>query len=113
MPRQWSGAWLAAGGYDPIVEQVFGLDCDRLPLEYDTERAGTFEPLRLVPPDKVVVLGLVSTKTPVLKSADDLLRRIDDWIRLHANYAWHRHADAARESDPCPRHAGRQAQRAT
>ena len=75
------GAWLAAGGYDPIAEQVFGLRCDRLLLEYDTQRAGTFEPLRLVPPDKVVVLGLVSTKTPVLESADDLLRRIDDAAR--------------------------------
>jgi Cobalamin-independent synthase, Catalytic domain len=75
------GAWLAAGGYDPIAEQVFGLHCDRLLLEYDTERAGTFEPLRLVRPDRVVVLGLVSTKTPVLESADDLLRRIDDAAR--------------------------------
>jgi 5-methyltetrahydropteroyltriglutamate--homocysteine methyltransferase len=75
------GAWLASGGYDPIAEQVFNLRCDRLLLEYDTERAGTFEPLRLVPSDKVVVLGLVSTKTPVLESADDLLRRIDEAAR--------------------------------
>jgi 5-methyltetrahydropteroyltriglutamate--homocysteine methyltransferase len=46
-------------------------------LEYDTERAGSFEPLRLVPKGKKVVLGLVSTKTPVLEKKDDLKRRID------------------------------------
>jgi 5-methyltetrahydropteroyltriglutamate--homocysteine methyltransferase len=72
------GAWLASGGYDPIAKQVFALHADRLLLEYDTERAGTFEPLREVPPDKVVVLGLVSTKVPELESVDDLLRRIDE-----------------------------------
>jgi 5-methyltetrahydropteroyltriglutamate--homocysteine methyltransferase len=76
------GAWLASGGYDPIAEQVFSLRSDRLLLEYDTERAGTFEPLRLVPSDKVVVLGLVSTKIPELESADDLLRRIDTAARF-------------------------------
>ena len=71
------GAWLAAGGYDPIAEKVFGLHADRLLLEYDTDRAGSFEPLRNVPDDKVVVLGLVSTKVPELESRDDLRRRID------------------------------------
>jgi 5-methyltetrahydropteroyltriglutamate--homocysteine methyltransferase len=72
------GAWLASGGYDPIAKQVFALHADRLLLEYDTERAGTFEPLREVPLDKVVVLGLISTKLPELESVDDLLRRIDE-----------------------------------
>jgi len=43
------GAWLASGGYDQIAERVFAMHADRLLLEYDTERAGTFEPLRLVP----------------------------------------------------------------
>jgi 5-methyltetrahydropteroyltriglutamate--homocysteine methyltransferase len=71
------GAWLATGGYDPIAEKVFGLHADRLLLEYDTDRAGTFEPLRQVPADKVVVLGLVSTKLPELESRDDLRRGID------------------------------------
>jgi 5-methyltetrahydropteroyltriglutamate--homocysteine methyltransferase len=46
-------------------------------LEYDTDRAGTFEPLRCVPSDKVVVLGLISTKLPDLESSDDVRRRID------------------------------------
>ena len=72
------GAWLASGGYDPIAERVFALHAERLLLEYDTERAGTFEPLSAVPEDKVVVLGLVSTKLPQLESRDDLLRRIDE-----------------------------------
>jgi 5-methyltetrahydropteroyltriglutamate--homocysteine methyltransferase len=71
------GAWLSSGGYDPIAEKVFGLHAEYLLLEYDTERAGTFEPLRAVPADKVVVLGLVSTKVPELESRDDLRRRID------------------------------------
>jgi 5-methyltetrahydropteroyltriglutamate--homocysteine methyltransferase len=47
-------------------------------LEYDSERAGSFEPLRFVPKGKKVVLGLVSTKTPVLEKKDDLKKRIDD-----------------------------------
>lgn len=71
------GAWLSSGSYEPIAEQVFGLPADRLLLEYDTDRAGSFEPLRLVPAEKVVVLGVVSTKTPRLESPDDLLRRIE------------------------------------
>jgi 5-methyltetrahydropteroyltriglutamate--homocysteine methyltransferase len=75
------GAWLSSGGYEPIAEQVFALPADRLLLEYDTERAGSFEPLRLVPSDKAVVLGLVSTKTAALESQDDLLRRVDEASR--------------------------------
>ena len=53
------------------------MHADRLLLEYDTDRAGSFEPLRNVPADKVVVLGLVSTKVPELESRDELRRRID------------------------------------
>jgi 5-methyltetrahydropteroyltriglutamate--homocysteine methyltransferase len=71
------GAWLCTGGYDPIAQRVFGLHADRLLLEYDTDRAGTFEPLRNVPAETLVVLGLVSTKVPELESRDDLRRRID------------------------------------
>ena len=70
--------WFAEGGYDRIAEQVFSqLRYDRFLLEYDTERAGGFEPLRFVPQGKTVVLGLISTKVPQLESPDDLLRRID------------------------------------
>ena len=73
------GHWLAAGGYDEAAETAFsGLHVDRFLLEYDTERAGGFEPLRFVPKDKVVALGLISTKVPELESQDDLLRRIDE-----------------------------------
>ena len=71
--------WYAQGGYEPIAEQLFGsLSVDRLLLEYDTDRTGTFEPLRFVRPETTVVLGLVSTKVPELESKDDLLRRIDE-----------------------------------
>jgi 5-methyltetrahydropteroyltriglutamate--homocysteine methyltransferase len=67
------------GFYDDIAERLFNtLKHQRLLLEYDTERAGTFEPLRFVPKDKIVVLGLVSTKVPEVESADDLARRIDE-----------------------------------
>jgi 5-methyltetrahydropteroyltriglutamate--homocysteine methyltransferase len=71
--------WYAEGGYEPIAEALFGtLAVDRFLLEYDTERAGTFEPLRFVPKDKMVVLGLVSSKEPELESQEDLLRRIEE-----------------------------------
>ncbi len=71
--------WYAQGGYEPVAEQLFGsLDVDRFLLEYDTERAGTFEPLRFVPKDKTVVLGLVSSKEGSLEDQDELLRRIEE-----------------------------------
>ena len=74
--------WLASGGYDPIAEKLFGtLQADRFLLEYDSERAGSFEPLRFVPDGKTVVLGLVTTKRGALESADDLRRRIDEAAR--------------------------------
>ncbi|MFQ6026638.1 MAG: hypothetical protein ACE5Q6_03890 [Dehalococcoidia bacterium] len=72
-------AWLTEGGYDAIAEKAFGsLQVDRFLLEYDTDRAGGFEPLRFVPRDKVVVLGLISSKDPALESQDLLRRRIDE-----------------------------------
>jgi 5-methyltetrahydropteroyltriglutamate--homocysteine methyltransferase len=72
------GAWMAEGGYEPIAEALFNrLDATTYCLEYDTERAGDFSPLRFVPKGKRVILGLVSTKTPVLEPKDDLKRRID------------------------------------
>jgi 5-methyltetrahydropteroyltriglutamate--homocysteine methyltransferase len=74
--------WFAEGGYDRIAEKVFSqLDYDRFLLEYDSERAGGFEPLRYVPKGKTVVLGLISTKVPQLEAPADLLRRIDEAAR--------------------------------
>ena len=69
--------WLVAGDYDPIAGPVFGsVHADRLLLEYDDERSGTFDALDLVPGDKVVVLGLVTTKTSRVESAQDLAARL-------------------------------------
>jgi 5-methyltetrahydropteroyltriglutamate--homocysteine methyltransferase len=74
--------WYAEGGYDPIAERLFTqLNVDVFLLEYESERAGTFEPLRYVPRHKSVVLGLVSSKLPELETQDQLLRRIDDASR--------------------------------
>jgi 5-methyltetrahydropteroyltriglutamate--homocysteine methyltransferase len=71
-------SWVASGGYDFVAEALFSeLDVDGFFLEYDDERSGGFEPLRFVPPGKMVVLGLVTTKRPELESSDDLKRRID------------------------------------
>jgi 5-methyltetrahydropteroyltriglutamate--homocysteine methyltransferase len=78
-------AWHTEGGYEPIAEKVFGgLDVDRFLLEYDSDRAGGFEPLRFVPKGKQVVLGLVTTKVGALEKQDDLLRRIDEASRYVA-----------------------------
>jgi 5-methyltetrahydropteroyltriglutamate--homocysteine methyltransferase len=69
--------WLVAGGYDPIAGPVFGsVHADRLLLEYDDERSGTFDALELVPDDKVVVLGLVTTKTSRVESAQEVAARL-------------------------------------
>jgi 5-methyltetrahydropteroyltriglutamate--homocysteine methyltransferase len=75
-------AWHAEGSYEPIAEKAFNsLDVDRFLLEYDTDRAGGFEPLRFVPADKMVVLGLISSKLPELEPIDTLRRRIDEAAR--------------------------------
>jgi 5-methyltetrahydropteroyltriglutamate--homocysteine methyltransferase len=75
--------WYTEGGYDAIAEKLFGsLQVDRFLLEYDTERSGGFEPLRLVPRGKTVVLGLVTTKEPKLESQQELRRRIDEAARF-------------------------------
>jgi 5-methyltetrahydropteroyltriglutamate--homocysteine methyltransferase len=71
--------WLTEGGYDPVAEMLFNeINVDSYFLEYDTARAGTFEPLRFVPANKSVVLGIVSSKVSRLESADELKRRIDE-----------------------------------
>jgi 5-methyltetrahydropteroyltriglutamate--homocysteine methyltransferase len=73
------GKWLGEGGYEPIAEQVFGgLALDVFFLEYDSERAGGFEPLQHLSQNTSVVLGLISTKMPMLERRDDILRRIDE-----------------------------------
>ena len=75
--------WYTEGAYDVIAEKLFGmLDVDRFLLEYDTDRAGSFAPLRLVPRGRDVVLGLITTKTPGLEREDDLARRIDAAARV-------------------------------
>jgi 5-methyltetrahydropteroyltriglutamate--homocysteine methyltransferase len=75
----FKSTWLASGAYaDFVAERVFtGLDVDAFFLEYDTERAGGFEPLRFVPKGKKVVLGLVSSKLPALEDKAELKRRIE------------------------------------
>jgi len=74
--------WYAEGGYDAIAEKLFAtMAVDRFLLEYDDDRSGTFQPLRLVPREKTVVLGLISSKKPQLENADDVVRRIEDAAR--------------------------------
>jgi len=71
-------SWVAEGGYDFVAEALFGdLEVDGFFLEYDDARSGGFEPLRFVPPGKMVVLGLVTTKRGELESKDELKRRVD------------------------------------
>jgi 5-methyltetrahydropteroyltriglutamate--homocysteine methyltransferase len=79
------GAWMAEGGYEPIADALFNrINASVYCLEYDTERAGDFSPLRFVPEGKRVILGLVSTKTPVLEKKDALKRQIDSATRYVA-----------------------------
>src|SRR5262249_60447319 len=73
------GAHRRSGSYEFIAEQMFNTLCHhRFLLEYDTDRASGFEPLRFVPKGKIVVLGLLSTKAGKLELADQLKRRIDE-----------------------------------
>ena len=71
--------WIGQGGYEPIADLLFNrINVDGYFLEYDTDRAGGFEPLRFVPKGKTVVLGLVTSKNGLLESRDELNRRIDE-----------------------------------
>jgi 5-methyltetrahydropteroyltriglutamate--homocysteine methyltransferase len=75
-------AWVAEGGYEPVAEILFNeLSVDGFFLEYDDERSGDFAPLRFVPKDKRVVLGLLTTKTGRLEDRDALKKRIDEAAR--------------------------------
>jgi 5-methyltetrahydropteroyltriglutamate--homocysteine methyltransferase len=76
------GHWHAEGGYDTVADKLFNqLDITFFFLEYDSSRAGDFSPLRLVPAHKGIVLGLVSTKTPVLEDKAELRRRVEEASR--------------------------------
>ena len=76
-------SWVAEGGYDFVAEALFNeLAVDGFFMEWDDERSGGFEPLRFVPPGKVVVLGLVTTKRGELEEADALARRIEEAARF-------------------------------
>jgi 5-methyltetrahydropteroyltriglutamate--homocysteine methyltransferase len=77
----YKGHWMAEGGYEPVAEKLFSAKVDAFFLEYDSTRAGGFEPLRLVPNDKAVVLGLLSSKSGELESVDELRRRLDEASR--------------------------------
>ncbi|HEU5283113.1 MAG TPA: 5-methyltetrahydropteroyltriglutamate--homocysteine S-methyltransferase, partial [Burkholderiales bacterium] len=78
----FKSTWMASGGYEPVAQMVFGgLDVDGYFLEYDTGRAGGFEPLRFAPKGKKIVLGLVTTKLPQVESKDELKRRIEQAAR--------------------------------
>lgn len=75
------GAWVAEGGYEAVAEAMFSVDVDGFFMEFDSARAGTFEPLRLLPDGKKAVLGLVTTKVGKMEDKDALKRRIDDAAR--------------------------------
>lgn len=79
----FKSSWVAQGGYEPIAEAVLGeLAVDGLFLEYDSDRAGGFEPLKRIGGEKAVVLGLVTSKTGDLESKDAVKRRIDEASRF-------------------------------
>jgi 5-methyltetrahydropteroyltriglutamate--homocysteine methyltransferase len=74
----FKSSWVAEGGYEPVVEAMFSTDVDGWFMEFDSARAGGFEPLRALPPGRKVVLGLVTTKVGDLEDKDALKRRIDE-----------------------------------
>jgi 5-methyltetrahydropteroyltriglutamate--homocysteine methyltransferase len=76
----FKSTWVAEGGYEPVAERLLGaVNFDGYFLEYDTDRAGGLEPLRFLPKgNKIVVLGLVTSKSGVLEKKDDIKRRIDE-----------------------------------
>lgn len=75
----YRGHWIGSGGYEPVAEQLFNrTNVDLFLLEYESDRAGDFSPLRFMPTEKSVVLGLVSSKTPVLEAPTALARRLEE-----------------------------------
>jgi 5-methyltetrahydropteroyltriglutamate--homocysteine methyltransferase len=78
-----AGRWMAQAGYDAVAELLFGtVEASGYLLEYDTARAGDFAPLRFMPKDKVAMLGLISTKSNRVETADELKRRIDEAAKV-------------------------------
>jgi 5-methyltetrahydropteroyltriglutamate--homocysteine methyltransferase len=78
----FKSAWVAEGGYDPVVEAMFSTNVDGYFMEFDSARAGGFEPLRSLPDGKRVVLGPVTTKLGELEAQDALKRRIEKAARF-------------------------------
>lgn len=78
----FKSAWVAEGGYEPVTEAMFSTHVDGYFMEFDSARAGGFEPLKALPKGKKIVLGLVTTKLGELESKDDLKRRIDEAARF-------------------------------
>jgi 5-methyltetrahydropteroyltriglutamate--homocysteine methyltransferase len=74
----FKNSWVASGGYESVAEAMFSSDVDAFFMEFDSERAGGFEPLRYLPAGKKVVLGLVTSKSPVLEEKDFIKRRIEE-----------------------------------
>ena len=76
-------AFVAEGGYEPVAELLFGgIEVDAFLLEYDDDRSGSFGPLRFLPPGKLAVLGLVSSKTGRMESVEEIRRRVDEAARF-------------------------------
>ena len=79
----FQSTFVASGGYEPVAEILFNeINIDAYFMEYDSDRAGGFAPLRFVPKGKMVVLGLVTSKSGTLESKDELKRRIDQAARF-------------------------------
>jgi 5-methyltetrahydropteroyltriglutamate--homocysteine methyltransferase len=73
----FKSSWVAEGGYEAVAQAMFSVDVDGFFMEFDSARAGTFAPLRYLPPGKRAVLGLVTTKVGAIESADEIKRRIE------------------------------------
>jgi len=78
----FKSSWVASGGYEPVAEAMFSSAVDAFFMEFDSERAGGFEPLRYLPKGKKVVLGLITSKSPVLEEKDFIKRRIEEASRF-------------------------------
>ena len=112
----YKGMYLSEGGYDSVAEKFFGrTNVDHFLLEFDTPRAGGFAPLRFVPKDKGVVLGLVSSKTPAAGKAGRRCRRRADEAARYIEHGAPRHQPAVRlrqHHGRQPGHRGRRARQA-
>jgi 5-methyltetrahydropteroyltriglutamate--homocysteine methyltransferase len=74
----FKSSWVASGGYEPVAEAMFSSAVDAFFMEFDSERAGGFEPLRYLPKGKKIVLGLITSKSPVLEEKDFIKKRIEE-----------------------------------